>query len=196
MRLETPMSVVYRFVAGTLLLVVVYTVAQSTGQSTRETRVNAVSSAIRIGDAAWAITALDGIDVAMIPERQRKLNGWLLLAVGTTKDARLAFRLVSLGADVNCIGTSGFTPSHTAAYASNASVLRELKKLGADVNHRDSEGRTPIYICVENSDLRTTLALLELGADASIPDHQGITPLMLAMKHDDAAIKSVLEQTR
>jgi uncharacterized protein len=70
--------------------------------------------------------------------------------------------LLKSGADVNAVGSKGWTPLMQAAEMENLSIARLLLDRGADVNHPGYRGFTPLHIAVDISidgTMRVPLAL-------------------------------------
>lgn len=80
--------------------------------------------------------------------------------------------LLDHGANINLIGTSGFTVLGAAARSSKPELVQFLLGLGCDINQRDqSDGSTPLILAaLEAYNLETVKMLVENGADMSIKD--------------------------
>lgn len=75
----------------------------------------------------------------------RSIDRQLIGAAGTGKVAEIR-RLVSIGANVNCVDGSlaRWTPLHWAVYEDQQEAVAELLAAGADPNVGDGQGRAPL----------------------------------------------------
>jgi hypothetical protein len=96
--------------------------------------------------------------------------------------------LLSMGADVNRVGSGGFsgllpggTALHFAAASGRTEICESLLKAGADVNKRSEKGVTPLTAALSGSSLNCVPVLSQHGADVNAADVNGHTPLMLLM---------------
>lgn len=109
--------------------------------------------------------------------------------------------MVLAGADVNDLGSGGWTPLLHATEHRDVDLARLLLDLGADVNRADFSGWTPLHNAVDASldgavpgDEPTELIglLLERGASVSAPDNDGCTPLDVAVSYSSKKVVELL----
>ena len=77
-------------------------------------------------------------------------------------------RLVAEGADVNARDTSGRTPAHVAAFASEDEALRALAKAGADMNALERRAYDIVTIAAVADDPELMALAIELGNDPGL----------------------------
>jgi ankyrin repeat protein len=104
-------------------------------------------------------------DIHNVDERHRTTPLFIACQIGSLETVKL---LLSLGADVNARGYSGFTgddvtPLIDAAYFNNYDVVKTLLENGADVNAQDEYGWTPLrYSFIEKEKDDVNLKVTEL----------------------------------
>lgn len=115
--------------------------------------------------------------------------------------------LLKSGADVNAVGSKGWTPLMQAAEMENLSIARLLLDRGADVNHSGYRGYTPLHIAVDISidgtiqngghpgdePTKVIELLLERGASLLATDDEGKTPLGWAAAYGSKKIGGLLK---
>jgi len=115
-------------------------------------------------------------------------------AYGQTPTVQL---LLSMGADVNCIGREEETPLHLAASAPPSSGCHELLTLllrsGARVDSEDENGVTPLMFACINNHSHAAHELLAAGADITKRNINGDTAYGLAVRHGSRQVQTVLE---
>ena len=81
-------------------------------------------------------------------------------------------RLLAAGADINAIGTNGWTPLHMAAARGHVEKCRLLIEAGANVNRRKEidASETPLMEAAFCGQPETTKLLLAAGADPTMRD--------------------------
>ena len=104
--------------------------------------------------------------------------------------------LLSKGADVNAIGTSGTTSLHIATEHGNLKIVEFLLKHGARVNSAYTsifqEGYTPLHVAAEKGGKEIIELLLSRGADINAKGKDGTTPLHVATEKDNLNIVELL----
>ncbi|CAB4581449.1 MAG: hypothetical protein F2563_04965 [Actinobacteria bacterium] len=93
-------------------------------------------------------------------------------------DACRAF--LEAGADVNMIGTNGFTPLITASTYGHLKIFRLLLEYRADINIKDAIGADALNRASGFGYLEICQLLLDRGADVNTQDKIGQTPLHVA----------------
>jgi hypothetical protein len=106
--------------------------------------------------------------------------------------AKVAERLIELGADVRARNRRGAEPLHYAADgapdgptwrpAAQAETIALLVAAGADPNALDKSGVAPLHRAVRTRCAAAVEALLAAGADASLKNSGGSTPMSLATR--------------
>ncbi len=89
-------------------------------------------------------------------------------------------RLIELHADVNNLGSLGFSPLGAAAMRGDVEIVRMLIGAGASLDVHDYAGGTPLLNAIRSQRDENFKALIEAGASVDIADTKGETPLMAA----------------
>jgi ankyrin repeat protein len=87
--------------------------------------------------------------------------------------------------DVHGTGWMQGTALHSAASASQTTIVRILLDAGADPNTRQRHEYTPLHSAAANADLESIEALLAAGADVAAANDEGDTALTLAESSGD-----------
>ena len=91
--------------------------------------------------------------------------------------ARVATRLVELGAAINAYDAARETPLFRAVNLGYDECVRVLVGAGADVDFRNRRGETPLVRAARRGKRRIVPVLLGAGADPRIGDRDGKQPL-------------------
>ena len=105
-------------------------------------------------------------------------TGILLAAYYSQRD--MVRRLIELHADVNILGSIGFTPIGIAAMRADVEIVKMLIGAGARLDVHDYAGNTPLLNALQFQQDENVRHLLSAGADVNMADNTGETPLMLA----------------
>jgi uncharacterized protein len=73
--------------------------------------------------------------------------------------------LISIGADINSKGDSGYTPLHYAAEQNHTDVAIFLLKAGATLNVRDNDGNTPLELAELSENVEVCEAMNSIDAE-------------------------------
>ena len=106
-------------------------------------------------------------------------NSAVLLAAYNSQREMLR-RLIELHADVNILGSLGFTPIGAAAMRNDAEIVKMLIAAGAQLDVHDYAGSIPLLNAIKFQRDDNVLLLLNAGADVNLANSMGETPLMLA----------------
>jgi len=93
----------------------------------------------------------------------RNSGGWTPLMNAASWNPSLVRFLLLKGADPKVSDSSGFTPLHLAAEASQGEVIRVLLEHGADPNARNWEGKTPLDCARDRPGFRDVVGVLPAG---------------------------------
>jgi len=88
--------------------------------------------------------------------------------------------LLRYGANVNAIGSQGWTALHVASANGYPPATQVLLDHCADPNVQDDYGETPLHCALENGHLGISLSLIKHTGDQDIRDDRNMTPLHLA----------------
>merc|ERR1719222_913283 len=111
-------------------------------------------------------------------------------AYGQTPTVQL---LLSLGADVNCMGREEESPLHLAASSGCHELLTLLLRSGARVDSEDENGVTPLMFACMNNHSHAAHELLAAGADITRRNINGDTAYGLAVRQGSRQVQTVLE---
>jgi len=96
-------------------------------------------------------------------------------------DLTLVKKILSEGANINAIDSSGRTALLEAAWSGHNDIVKFLIEKGADINTCDSTGYTPLMRASEEGNDSVVSTLIQKGADANAAGKvRGTTALMLA----------------
>ena len=126
-------------------------------------------------------------------------DGYTCLLTAVESDAQDSVSIVELlvkfGADIDAIGTNGWTPLHMAAARGHIDKARLLIDAGADVDKRTDidASETPLMEAAYAGKPKTVRLLLDHGADASLRDTmRERTPLEIAIATSKGADPDVV----
>ncbi len=106
---------------------------------------NALWDAAKSGDVAALAKAIDeGADVNAIDARTNPNGRRALNWAAWYNHADAIKELLKVGAEINGVNLTGFTPIHHAAEAGSPEAARVLIEAGADVNLPSNAGETPL----------------------------------------------------
>lgn len=126
------------------------------------------------------------------------LNSQLRVQVRCGCSPEVIGRLVSRGADVNCVDPLGYTPLLTAVAADQLAnrneIVTVLCELGADVNYTNDLFfmDTPLHIAASHRCQQVVKTLLRFGANVDLRNHAGYTPLHVASMNGNSEIVKLL----
>jgi hypothetical protein len=105
-------------------------------------------------------------------------------------------RLVSEGAEVNCLGDERVTPLMSAARSGSIETASVLLEAGATVNAVDEEGWTALFWAAKGGHIEMARWLMDKGVDVHYKDRHGQTALFPACdrKGNEEIIELLLEQ--
>ena len=100
---------------------------------------------------------------------------------GQYQSAEIVTALVSAGADINAVTTTGLTPLMIASQCNNQPVVQEmLKQQGLEANKKDAKGWTALHHAAHNSSFSIITNMIQGGCDPNAKDNQGMTPKEVA----------------
>lgn len=104
----------------------------------------------------------------------------------TAGDARLAGRLIDLGAEIDARRErDGATPLMVAASRGDVALVNLLLERGAEADALDKEGESALLEAARKGHRQVVRALLASGASADVNDRFGLTSLMMAARSGD-----------
>ena len=136
---------------------------------------NALMHAAKVGSTP-ILAALIDADVEL--EAKDALGRTALVHACLENQVRAAKRLLKAGASTGEAGQP--TPLTTAAFETNAELVRLLVSGGADVNAPNHLGNTALALAAHHDEAAMADLLLDHGADPSVPNNLGHTPLIRA----------------
>ncbi|XP_026152390.1 ankyrin repeat and protein kinase domain-containing protein 1 [Mastacembelus armatus] len=107
-------------------------------------------------------------------------------------DAESVKHVLSLGAEVNCATSSGYTPLIIAVLQSFYDVITLLLEHGAAVNQGDEDQWTALHFAAQNGNDRTVRLLLDKGAIVDAKEKSGWMPLHLASQNGHETVVRLL----
>uniref|UniRef100_A0A3Q3M1H7 Ankyrin repeat and kinase domain containing 1 n=1 Tax=Mastacembelus armatus TaxID=205130 RepID=A0A3Q3M1H7_9TELE len=105
-------------------------------------------------------------------------------------DAESVKHVLSLGAEVNCATSSGYTPLIIAVLFYD--VITLLLEHGAAVNQGDEDQWTALHFAAQNGNDRTVRLLLDKGAIVDAKEKSGWMPLHLASQNGHETVVRLL----
>ncbi|XP_070827017.1 ankyrin repeat and protein kinase domain-containing protein 1 [Chaetodon trifascialis] len=109
-----------------------------------------------------------------------------------SRDAESVEHVLSLGADVNCMTTKGYTPLIIAVLHRLHDIISLLLEHGADATQGDEDQWTALHFAAQNGDDRTVRLLLDKGAVADAWEKAGWMPLHLACQNGHETVVRLL----
>lgn len=126
--------------------------------------------------------------VSIFPKKKEKSEE--LCSACSTGNLQNVEKLISKGADVNCLSKSGDTPLTAACKNEHYNVAKLLLEKGADPNQMDNHGFTPlIHACYTEHEQMVTLLI---DNHASLNPIDGPDPLEAALNANNANIAKIL----
>ncbi|XP_054651302.1 ankyrin repeat and protein kinase domain-containing protein 1 isoform X2 [Dunckerocampus dactyliophorus] len=107
-------------------------------------------------------------------------------------DKKSVEHVLSLGADVNCSMTRGYTPLIVAVLNRLNDIVSLLLDHGADPAQGDEDQWTAVHFAAQNGDDRALRILLDKGAVADAREKSGWMPLHLACQNGHEAVVRLL----
>ena len=92
-------------------------------------------------------------------------NARLVTNPNSYRDLEMVRVLISLGADVNAVNSSGYSPLHRAAVLGTTAIVEELLKAGADVNLKTDDGETALVYAEKRNRTSNAALILEYGGE-------------------------------
>jgi ankyrin repeat protein len=114
------------------------------------------------------------------PNATDKGQNTAVLMASYYEQREMVRRLIELHADVNVLGSLGFTPVGVAAMREDSEILKMLIEAGARLDVHDHAGGTPLLNAMRHQRDENFKLLLQAGANINIADGLGETPLMVA----------------
>merc|ERR1719400_1642843 len=142
-----------------------------------------------VGPGAKATTILNNLQRGDDIERPDVQGLTMLMwasAYGQTPTVQL---LLSLGADVNCMGREEESPLHLAASSGCHELLTLLLRSGARVDSEDENGVTPLMFACMNNHSHAAHELLAAGADITRRNINGDTAYGLAVRQGSRQVQ-------
>lgn len=99
---------------------------------------------------------------------------------GNVDDTQITRMLISSGANVNLIDSSGYTALHTAAYSNNVEACKVLLDAGASINLLSHRGQSPLHTAAYNNCSDVCAFLIQAGANYKTQNVRGETAQDLA----------------
>jgi ankyrin repeat protein len=113
-----------------------------------------------------------------------ELCDFVILDAVYGKHESMVLKLLSQGANVNCINIErARTPLMAAAETNNVSMMQLLIS-GCDINGRFKGGITPLNYATMQGNFETIKVLVEAGADVDLCDDRGRTALLWAVYYE------------
>ncbi|XP_029374134.1 ankyrin repeat and protein kinase domain-containing protein 1 [Echeneis naucrates] len=119
-------------------------------------------------------------------------NKSLLHYTVASGDAESVAHVLSLGAEVNCVTASGYTPLIIAVLHRFHEIISMLLDHGASVSQGDEDQWTALHFAAQNGDCRTVRLLLDKGAVADVREKVGWMPLHLACQNGHETVVRLL----
>ncbi|XP_045885733.1 ankyrin repeat and protein kinase domain-containing protein 1 [Micropterus dolomieu] len=119
-------------------------------------------------------------------------NKSLLHYTVASKDAESVERVLSLGAEVNCMTARGYTPLIIAVLHRLHDIISLLLEHGAVTTQGDEDQWTPLHFAAQNGDDKTARLLLDKGAVADAREKAGWMPLHLACQNGHETVVRLL----
>lgn len=114
----------------------------------------------------------------------------LIAAAGNGHD-RIAWYLLSEGADPNLADRSGRTPLIAASAKGSQRLVKVMLSAGAHVNASGAQGQTPVSAAAEAGNLSVVKTLLAAGGNVNIAP-EGESLLMRVVRNGDLLMTEVL----
>jgi ankyrin repeat protein len=115
-----------------------------------------------------------------------------LLGAASANNVEEVSRLVSVGADVDAKGSSGWTPLHWASLKGHVQVVNELVEHGADTEVRSDDGWTALHFTCVQGNPAVVKELRDHGANVEATNMDGDTPLHTACYHGHLPVVKAL----
>ncbi len=161
---------------------------QSTGIAANSSRLVQYAA---LGD--WATVSLL-LDAGLkVNDREPRRRVTALHNAAAQGHARLAQRLLDLGADVKAQDWHGVTPLIAAVAGGHTKLVAMLLAKGSDVNVVPAAAPTALLCAVQRGDLAMVDLLLKAGAKADLPDVFGQSPLGAARLSAQAEVEARLQ---
>ncbi|XP_074536304.1 LOW QUALITY PROTEIN: ankyrin repeat and protein kinase domain-containing protein 1 [Halichoeres trimaculatus] len=107
-------------------------------------------------------------------------------------DAESVEHVLSLGANVNCKTTRGYTPLIIAVLQRHHDIISLLLEHGATADLGDEDQWTALHFAAQSGDNRTVRLLLDQGAAVDAREKAGWTPLHLACQNGHETVVRLL----
>ena len=144
-------------------------------------------AAVRQGDLEQVQgLAREGASLNTVTEQ-----GTPLFVAAEAGHARIAWFLLSEGADPDLATASGMTPLMIASANGHRQVVALLLSAGAKVNATSESGDTPIFLAARQGNLSVVKALLAAGANVNV-SQDGRSLLMHVVDGGDLLMAEVL----
>jgi uncharacterized protein len=112
----------------------------------------------------------------------RESEPWTLHSAAAHGNISVGRMLISLGADVNAVGSNGNRPLNLACLKGNADFVRLLLAHGVGVNLRTNDGVTALHDAALGGNSEIAILLLSAGAEIDARDKAlDATPLYYAV---------------
>jgi hypothetical protein len=141
----------------------------------------ALVAAIKAGDAAGAVDALDeqgaSLTDVLTPGGSHALHVAAFLG-----QAQLCELFLRRGANINLARKDGFTPLYIASENGHVAAVGTLLGGRAAVDQPMNDGATPLWVASLNGHAAVVEALLDGGANPALTDEQGSTAAQAALQ--------------
>jgi ankyrin repeat protein len=114
-------------------------------------------------------------------------------ALHVTVSARIARKLIDLGAAVDAVADDGTTPLHAAVIFERPALVQLLIKEGAPVGAVDGVGWQPLHYAAASNDPRNLTMLLRAGADPQARTADGERAVDIARRFQNHRCVRALE---